>query len=142
MKHLEWDSSYDTGIAMIDSQHRQLITIYNEIREALDRNIEQNLLIALLTTWVDSTELHFIAEEQFMSSMAYPDLLAHKREHTKLMAYVRHLQGNLLSKQETVTPAIMLYLANWMMDHVKNVDSKYAEYARKNDVVTDLLPTS
>ncbi len=128
MKHIEWDSSNDTGIPAIDSQHRQLLLLLNMLGKATDGNEPDEKLIAILARFVDSNELHFSSEERFMAGMSYPGLDDHKKEHANLMSYVRHLQGNLMSKQEAFTPAIMLYLAKWLDNHLKTADAAYVEF--------------
>ena len=130
MKPIAWDPSNNTGVPAIDGQHRRLLMLLNLLGEAAEKKEQDKTLLEILTRFVDNNELHFNSEERFMAGMSYPGLEDHKKEHANLMSYVRHLQSNLVSKNESFTPAIMLYLVNWLDNHLKTADAAYVEFIR------------
>lgn len=47
MTYFVWTSDLNTGIEIIDSQHRQIVDYINQIHDAIDRNDEGLVLIVL-----------------------------------------------------------------------------------------------
>lgn len=73
MAFFEWQSSYQTGIARIDGQHRKLVDHLNELYDAMKAGQGRDALERILKGLLNSTKTHFAAEEGLMKRYRYPD---------------------------------------------------------------------
>ena len=130
MAYLHWSSDLDTGIDVIDKQHRRIVDYLNELNSANevgDRKATGHVLNEL----VDYTLTHFAFEEELQERAAYPFLKAHKRVHEIFTKRV----GEFLKRAEAgedVTPALLSMLKIWLVNHIKGDDADYAECVKQN----------
>ena len=130
MAYLHWSSDLDTGIDVIDKQHRRIVDYLNELNSANevgDRKATGHVLQEL----VDYTLTHFAFEEELQERAAYPFLKAHKRVHEIFTKRV----GEFLKRAEAgedVTPALLSMLKIWLVNHIKGDDADYAECVKQN----------
>lgn len=90
---IEWKDKYETGIAEVDHEHRELIAIINRLHEEAGKANEADvegffgdLLVAI--------SAHFALEEHAMREAAYPELPAHKRDHERLLDDLRDIMDS------------------------------------------------
>lgn len=132
-----WLEEYAIGHDKIDSQHRQIVDILNQLYTLLndsgaDRQAEAELVFDQLANYV--TE-HFAYEEDLIFNCGYPNdlLIAHKATHAALLSKVQciaraHQEGDAAALSE-----LLPYLyGNWLIEHICGTDKAYASY-----VVTD-----
>ena len=80
MAYLHWSSDLDTGIEVIDKQHRRIVDYLNELNSANEIG-DSKATGHVLQELVDYTLTHFAFEEELQERAAYPFLKAHKRVH-------------------------------------------------------------
>lgn len=130
MAYLEWNRELDTGIEMIDSQHRRIVDYINRLQDAIEsRNKEE--MATVFEDLVDYTVTHFTFEEGLLEEAGYNFLSAHRRVHQvftkKLGEYkVRFDQGDL-----AVGHQVNAMLRTWLVNHIKNDDGDYVESVSK-----------
>ena len=85
-----WDDSYLLGIPEIDSQHKKLLVIANELYEIAAGSPDSYRLkmSAALKKLTDYTVYHFSSEEAFMRSCGYAGTDAHKTAHDNFLCDV------------------------------------------------------
>ena len=90
MKHLEFTSSFLTGHAVIDIDHRQLITYLNKINscfpEKLGREAKENCTALILLM-----DGHMDREETILRDAEYPRLSEHADSHIRLAENCRQV---------------------------------------------------
>ena len=130
MQHIEWVSELDTGIQVIDSQHKHIVQYINELidaREALNKAQVSHVLDEL----VDYTMSHFTFEESLMEEAGYPFIKGHKRVHQlfakRVGDYVQRFKMG-----EEITEELINTLKAWLINHIKSDDNDYAEIVRTN----------
>jgi hemerythrin len=141
MSDIVWDESLAINIPLIDSQHKQLIEMINELSQAIEQKKSHELLDSLFARLITYTQTHFAAEEEFMKIIDYKQIAVHKSMHThftqKVLAQYREYKvGN-----KTVDKAVLDMLLNWLLTHIKTVDSKLRgiiELQKKPEVVNNL----
>lgn len=124
MPQLEWPQELNTGIDIIDSQHRRIVQYINELHDAKQKK-DPHLVGEVLGELVDYTISHFAFEESLMEKAGYPFLEPHKRVHGLFVERVsgfveRHKQG------EDVTEELLYMLTKWLFNHIKSEDRDYA----------------
>jgi hemerythrin len=127
----EWKPSYSVQIPGIDAQHQRLFALGAELHAAMAQGKGKAALEKGLAGLVDYTKTHFAYEEQFMRKYDYPESNAHKLEHDKLTAKVVGFQQRFLRDEMCLTIDLMLFLKNWLEQHINGSDQKYAAHIRR-----------
>jgi hemerythrin len=63
-----------------------------------------------------------------MQRTNYPNYMAHKREHDRLIEKVQDLQERMASGKVLLTIEVMNFLKDWLMNHIAKVDKQYSEH--------------
>ena len=125
MAYLHWSSDLDTGIEVIDKQHRRIVAYLNELNTANEVG-DDKATNHVLNELVDYTLTHFAFEEELQERAEYPFLKAHKRVHeifTKRVGeFMKRAQAG-----ENVAPELLSMLKIWLVNHIKGDDADYAE---------------
>lgn len=74
---MKWVPDYNTGIDVIDDQHKRILDYINEI----DANTERARIKQILDNIIDYTQSHFTFEESLQEEAGYKYRVPHKRVH-------------------------------------------------------------
>lgn len=129
MAYLHWSSDLETGIEVIDTQHKRIVDYLNELNAAND-NGDTDVTNRVLNQLVDYTLTHFAFEEELQAKANYPFLKAHKRVHDIFTRRVAEFQQRAAAG-ENVAPEVLSMLKIWLINHIKGDDADYAESVRK-----------
>ena len=130
MAYLHWSNDLDTGIEVIDKQHRRLVEYLNELNKAIDEG-DQAGVKHVLDELIDYTLSHFSFEEELIERANYPFFKAHKRVHEIFTKRVGQFLERA-AKGEDVAPEILSMLKIWLINHIKGDDADYVEYVVKS----------
>lgn len=128
----ELTKDLETGNALIDSEHRQLIQAINDLLSACSQGrgrAEMNKTAQFLQ---DYTAKHFADEERLQQSHKYPDYPSHRQYHESFKKVV----GELVQKLNEQGPTVQLVgevnsaLAGWLLNHIKREDKKLAAFLK------------
>ena len=75
---MKWVPEYNTGIDVIDDQHRRILDYINEI-DAIDVNTDRERVKQILENIIDYTQSHFTFEESLQEEAGYKYRVTHKR---------------------------------------------------------------
>jgi hemerythrin len=134
MSFQEWNASFNIHIKQSDEQHLQLVCMINELHDAMKAGKGNAILGKTLEGLIRYTSIHFADEELLMSHHCYPEVDLHKAEHEKLLNQVLELQQRFISGQTIFTLDVMMFLMNWLMDHIQIVDKKYGVYLNSRGI--------
>jgi hemerythrin len=129
MAYLHWSSDLDTGIEVIDKQHRRIVDYLNELNSANETGVK-DATNQVLNELVDYTLTHFAFEEELQERAGYPFLKAHKRVHEIFTKRVAEFQKRAATG-ENVAPELLSMLKIWLVNHIKGDDADYAEIVKK-----------
>jgi hemerythrin len=129
-KLLTWSDRYSVGIARIDTEHQKLIGLVNDLYSAMLEGRGKSVIDKVLHGLADYAQSHFVNEERLMRIHAYPGFEAHKAEHEKLTAQVKHLQEEARSGKSVISMEVMRFLQHWLTDHIVGVDKQYSAHLR------------
>lgn len=146
MDPFDWQPAWNLGIERLDREHRMLIaelkTLSRRFAAAGEERVsatdpdpgayppaEHEALMTALEAFGDQVLAHFDREEDFMRSIRYPDLGAHRSEHALLHAeyveMVRSLRHQAITRLDAETISA---LRRWLVSHILAADKEYADY--------------
>jgi hemerythrin len=135
-----WNSSYSVGVATIDQQHQQLMTLINELNEAMLQGKGRQMVGDILGKLIRYTGTHFADEEKLLMDHDYPEYAEHKAKHTKMVGKVKPLQQDVDAGKMTVSADVMKFLQDWLDKHIKGTDMKYGPFLNAKGIHSALDP--
>ena len=124
MELIKWLEKYSVNNFLLDSQHKKLIAIINELHTAM-KVARGNETIFDELIWY--TKEHFRTEEQIMLKFNYDAFNEHKAEHEKLTEQVLKLQKDYKEGKSLITMETMNFLRTWLINHIEGTDKKYKD---------------
>lgn len=127
-----WNSRFETGLPIIDTQHKALFDAVNRLADSFKAGTSKQAVKDSMDFLVKYTVEHFQTEEKVMKDMGYPKLTSHMAEHAQLVAKAQELQAKL-AEGKPVTMEVSKFLADWLKHHINEVDMGYVEWKRAQD---------
>jgi len=134
MAYLDWNESYSVNIKEFDQQHRKLVSLLNELFEAMKAGSAKQVLGAILNSLIDYTEKHFAAEEALMEKYDFPELWRHRNEHIHLTKQVLAFKEKYERGEASLSVEMSGFLKAWLTDHIMKTDKRYTEFLNKKGV--------
>ena len=130
MEHIEWVSELDTGIQVIDNQHKKIVEYINQLIDIRVTHDQQQIEF-VLNELVDYTRSHFTFEENLMEEAGYPFTKGHKRVH---QLFVKRIETYIqrFEKGEDIANELLNTLQAWLINHIKSDDNDYAEIVKSS----------
>ena len=130
MVFLEWESDLDTGIEVIDGQHKRIVEMINDLHAA-QLQMDKAAVARVIEEVVDYTLSHFAFEETLLEDAGYQFSRAHKKVHELFIRRVnvfrtRHQAG------DDVADELKDLLGRWLFNHIRNDDANYVEAVKAN----------
>ena len=97
MAILKWNAELDTGIDVIDGQHRRIVDYVNQLHEAREHG-DAAAVGEVIESTVEYTLSHFAFEESLMEDAGYPLSKPHKRVHELFVKRVADLDVTTFAK--------------------------------------------
>lgn len=132
MSLITWDESLSVNVAEIDSQHRKLVAMINELHDAMKSGKGKDVLGRILSGLISYTDSHFKAEEKYFAQFKYPDTAAHVKEHVAFVKKVTEFQTDFEGGRLTVSIDTLYFLRDWLQGHIKGTDKKYSAFFHEN----------
>lgn len=123
MAHMVWADNLNTGIDVIDSQHRQIVVYINQLHDARLTHDRRNVEL-VLKALLDYTISHFGFEEALMEDAGYEFIRAHKKVHELFIKRIEEYQQRF-NKGEDVQDELHSLLTRWLFNHIKHDDASY-----------------
>lgn len=131
VKHISWDESFKIDHHMIDSQHKRLFAIVDEIYEITQKTDEQQKedIMMVLQDCTKYVVFHFASEEKLMDEIDYPAKAAHVKQHKEFTARVSEAINEFSRGNKVQLDDLYLFLTEWLVQHVTKVDKALGMYA-------------
>lgn len=125
---IEWDDKYCVGIDELDEQHKMLISLVNELGEAMRVGQGRDILSGIFDELIADTISHFEAEEKRFMQCRYPGRLAHALEHENLKMQVMKFRQSFNNGSEAISVPVMNFFKSWLTNHIMESDKQYAVF--------------
>jgi len=130
----QWNDSYSVKVAALDSQHRKLFDLINELHQAMKARRGRDVAGAVLCRLIDYTVYHFSAEEKLMEQHRFPELATHRAEHKALTDKVLAFKKDFDANTGLLTVELMNFLQQWLVNHIQRVDQRYSAFLNAQGV--------
>ena len=125
MTLLIWQDDMDTGIDIIDGQHRRIVEMINHLH-ITQKSMERFAVGEVIDELVDYTLSHFAFEEELMEEAGYPFSAAHKRVHEVFTKRVSEYRLRFEAGEDIVDD-LRSMLSRWLFNHIRNDDRSYTD---------------
>jgi len=126
-----WTEQLNTGIEVIDQQHRRIVEYINQLEDARSGGHPRAEIFYIINELVDYTVSHFAFEESMQEEAGYPFAKSHKKVHETFAQRVSEYQARF-NAGEDVTKALSSLLVTWLFNHIKRDDVDYVESVQEN----------
>lgn len=126
MEQFIWRDSYSVNNEELDSHHKKLIGIFNKLYEFYLTNVDSITIGQTIEELKSYSDYHFKAEEKYMMERGYLDIGTHRIEHLFFIEKTSYLQYRNLMHDSDVSKELVVYLGNWLINHVLMEDRKYS----------------
>ena len=123
MEIIQWSPTLETGIDVIDQQHKRIVDYINALRIAQGKG-DRGAVAKTIDDVIDYTQSHFGFEEALMEDAGYPLLNAHKRVHELFIRRVAVLHQRFKSGED-IAQDLHNVLARWLITHIQTEDRHY-----------------
>ncbi|MDR2569576.1 MAG: bacteriohemerythrin [Oscillospiraceae bacterium] len=127
-----WTEELATGNLMIDSQHKQLVKMVNDLMEACKGGQGRAKLSPIMQFLIDYTVKHFADEEKLQQQHGYPDFLSHRKMHEAFKVTVLDLDKQLKAEGATIALVAKMNtsIGGWLVNHIQREDKKVAAHIK------------
>ena len=125
---------WSVKVQAMDEEHIGIFNYINDIHRAIKQkrsNAELQKIIEDLYTW---TKDHFADEQRLMKAHDYPGLPEQLREHKSLLDQVLEIIRQLKDGEDVDLIKVMIFLKEWLQNHIMKVDKKYADFFNEHGV--------
>ena len=131
---ITWKPYFDTGVAIVDEQHRGLVDILNEATPLLsDQPTDQQVNVApLLDQLTHYTLVHFKTEDALMRNahMDARHLEHHRQQHSGFVDQLTVMRGKFERDGQISGTELVRFLTAWLTFHILGEDQAMARQLR------------
>ncbi|MBU2511937.1 bacteriohemerythrin [bacterium] len=128
MALIDWNSNLSVNVIEIDLQHQKLITLINELNDAMTQGKSKAILGKIVDGLVIYTTVHFKTEEKYFAKFGYPDANSHEKEHSAFIQKVTDVKDRFEKGEISLSIEIMNFLRDWLRKHIKGTDKQYSQF--------------
>ena len=125
---LVWKDSFCCGNQLIDSQHRSLFNISNELLEAILLSHPNDEISLIVSRLLENITEHFHDEELFLESIGFTDLTHHAEEHARLLKKGLQLAQEFTAHTLTVGNVFQFLVSDVVEHHLIEVDREFFSF--------------
>ena len=125
-----WDDSYLTGDPTVDTQHKQLFKLVNELHGTIVGGKGPEVQGPTLKRFAEYTVEHFQTEEELIAAQGYPGLAEHKAEHENLVKQVTALVKKFDHGELVLPLTLSRFLSDWITHHIQDEDKRVIDWLK------------
>lgn len=134
MALFKWDDSIIFNIEKIDQQHQQFIKAITRLEKAMLKGESKSVMRDIFGELTVFLTDHFQAEEKIFALITYPDAESHKEEHRGFIQKVNKFKDDFEDEKIGLAVEIMNFMSDWVENHIKYADRKYADLIVKQQL--------
>ena len=120
-----WDDHFDTGLEIIDTQHKKLVELVNLLARAVAFKSDELHLNQIFDELLKYTVYHFDSEEMIWEKYVQNDLMEeeHKKIHQEFVDTIARLKFEANERSTTeIAQETLAFLVQWLASHILETD--------------------
>jgi hemerythrin len=134
MALIQWNERFSVGVPSLDTQHRQLIDILNELHDAMTNARGKDIQVSIVQRLAKYASTHLETEERMLKTKNYPSFAPHKAQHDAYMLKMKDFEKQI-GGDRSVAVGLMSFLKEWWTGHILNTDKQYSDFMKANGAV-------
>ena len=129
---VKWETEYETGVRLIDSQHKNFTQKLDKLIDAVEKGrgmVEVNKMISYLSDYIGS---HFELEEKYMRDYKYPEIEFHASQHRKFRELFKEIKDEYVQKR--LDSGFIKYCKEqiwvYFVEHITVIDADMARFLK------------
>jgi hemerythrin len=131
MAFISWNKDLELGIDKVDSQHKMLVDMINELHDSILEGKSYEKMGDILTGLLYYAQTHFATEEQLFEVHRYPERQVHIREHNDFIMKISSRFDKMEKGELVLSVDIARFLRDWLINHVMISDKKFVPYVKE-----------
>lgn len=133
--YIRWSDLFNTGITEIDNQHKKLLNILNKAL-TLSINSQDSEIDTIFSELMSYAKYHFTYEEYLFEKYNFPNSGQHLKEHNNFKKTIEEMCASAkeMTKSEESIENLVVFLKDWLINHILNSDRKYIKYFPKDNL--------
>lgn len=124
MTLIEWKEQYNLGVPEIDYEHREMITLINDLYARLHGAQSDVSVAEFLGEIYARIAAHFALEEKIMRENDYDEYVEHKDDHERLLDDIRDLMDDYEDGVDVDVERFGDRLDDWFSEHFRTRDAR------------------
>ena len=125
---VDWRREWESGIGLIDEEHRHLIELGNELLNRALAHESPAAILPVLDRLIEDIRTHFADEEGLLAEADYPDIAEHQEIHARLIEDARGTRSAFAESGEDAASLFRLVVERILVEHMLTVDAKFFPY--------------
>jgi hemerythrin-like metal-binding protein len=121
MALIEWRKEFETGVADVDHEHRELVDLINQLNEKVRAHAAPGDIQEFLGEVFARIAAHFALEESIMRKHRYDEYEDHKAEHERLLDDIRDIMD---AAEADYGEELSATVGEWFVNHFKSKDAR------------------
>lgn len=127
-----WTNDLSVNNVEIDNEHKKLFNLLTSFYDGIKNNSPKLQLQELINGLLDYTKTHFAREEAYMIRIGYPEFEDHKKQHEEFIEKAQAFHTKISDGKMILSLEVTNFLKQWLVNHIKGTDQKYARFASAN----------
>jgi len=122
---IRWSEKYNTGVAEIDEQHKEIIAQLNRLHDAVVSGLGKDVITDILEFAGEYAAKHFSFEENCMNKYRCPAARENQLAHEAFIKRFEEIR-KLLDEQDVDSKVVLdVYkeLRDWIKTHIMKIDT-------------------
>lgn len=127
-----WNAKYETGIELVDTQHKGLVGIINRVGEASQQSQPSGTIEPILDELAAYARDHFAMEHRLMrdAGLHEPFVGDHVATHGSFVKQLDLMRSCMRDAPDRLLPGLLRYLITWLAEHILVEDQAMAWQVR------------
>lgn len=127
-----WSAKYETGIDLVNTQHKGLVGIINRVGEASQQSLEPGGIEPILDELAAYARDHFAMEHRLMrdAGLHEPFVHDHVATHGSFVKQLDLMRSCMRDAPDKLLPGLLRYLITWLAEHILVEDQAMAWQVR------------
>ena len=133
IERIVWDPKYETGLPVIDAQHKSLVDLCNKFyQELMQHKVSgepklDDLLSRALKECVEYVKMHFRNEENLMTASGYKNFAAHKSQHDAFIKQILEISKKFPGAKVKFSFQFIKFMEDWILSHIAYEDQLFVK---------------